>query len=133
MASNLCKNISTNRFQSSHIYYQILSKQIRGVAGKKSNFTLFLLILSRVLFNPAPDIIYKYNRFSKTLLEKGFKFILDESITLVLFFSCLILLLLKFDLISEKQSRKKDAFEAYELNRFEIVLALSLEKITFYI
>lgn len=45
----------------------------------------FLLILG-VLFNFALDIVYKYDRFSETLLKKGFKFVSGNKISLVLFF-----------------------------------------------
>lgn len=46
----------------------------------------FFLLILRVLFNFVLDIVYKYNRFSKTLLKKGFEFVLNNKIRPVLFF-----------------------------------------------
>lgn len=40
----------------------------------------FFLLILEVLFNLALDTVYKCNRFSKTLLEKGFEFVLEEGL-----------------------------------------------------
>lgn len=62
---------------------------------------IFLLIL-KVLFNSALDIIYKYSKFSKTLLKKSFNLITGKKSSLILFFLCFILLLSKVGPVTKK-------------------------------
>lgn len=65
----------------------------------------FFLLILRILFNL---VVYKRGRFSKTLLKKGFEFVLEKKNSPISFFLGLILLLSKVDLILEKQSCKND-------------------------
>lgn len=53
------------------------------------------------------NIIYKYNKFLKTLLKKDFKFVLNNRNNSILFLLHLMLMLYKIDLILKKQSCKK--------------------------
>lgn len=66
----------------------------------KNPILYFFLLILGVLFNPAPDIIYKRNRFSKILLEKDLQLVSDKKNSPLLFFFCLMLLLLKLDFVT---------------------------------
>lgn len=68
----------------------------------KSLILHFFLLILEILFNPALDIFYKYNRFFKTLLKKGLELILNKGNSSISFLSGFILFLLKVDLILEK-------------------------------
>lgn len=63
----------------------------------KNSILYFFLLILKVFSNPILNIIYKYGRFFKVLLEKNFKLVLNKKVNLVLFFLYLILLLLKVD------------------------------------
>lgn len=62
---------------------------------------LFLLILG-FFFNFVLDIIYKYDKFSKTLLKKNLELFSNKKDSLVLFFLHFMLLPLKIDFIIKK-------------------------------
>lgn len=93
----------------------------------------FFSFVLKILFNLIPNIVYKCNRFSKALFEKGFKFMLGRRSG---FFSRnlgFILLLAETNLFFEKQSYKKDMFVIFKVNGFEMVFALLAKVVTFHI
>lgn len=98
----------------------------------KSSILYFFLLILRVPFNLALDIIYKHNIFSKTLLKKGLEFDSNRKNGLIIFLLYFILLLSKINPISKEQNCKKNAFRVYDLNNFEIVFRLLAEIIIFY-
>lgn len=61
----------------------------------KNLILYFFLFILEVSFNFILDIVYKYNRFSDTLLKKGFKYILSDKIGSVLFFLMLYVIIIK--------------------------------------
>lgn len=56
----------------------------------------------KVLFDFIINIIYKYSRFFKTLLKKGFKFVLYKKSNFVLLNSSFVSLLIEVDFILKK-------------------------------
>lgn len=76
----------------------------------------FFLLILEVLFNFILDIIYKYGKFSKTLLKKSLEFILSKKVDFILLFLIFMLLSSKIDPILEKQSCKKDVFRVYSFS-----------------
>lgn len=89
----------------------------------------FFLLALGILFNFALNTSYKDNKFSKTLLEKGLKFILSKGVTFNLY---LILLLAEVDFILEKQGCKGDALVTFSISYIEIVLVLLIKVVTLY-
>ena len=92
----------------------------------------FLLILG-VFFNLIPDAIYKCGRFSKTFLEKSFKFILYKGVGFVSLSSSLILLPLKINPLTKEEACKKYAFIAFSFSRFEIVPIFPAKVVVFHV
>lgn len=93
---------------------------------------LFLLVLI-VFFNLILNTIYKYNRFFEFLPKKTLKFSLYNRKNLVSFNSYLVLLPIKIYFIIDKQNYKKYIFMAYNINCLEIVIALLIKIVIFYI
>lgn len=93
----------------------------------------FFLLIPKTFFNLALNTIYKHNRFFKALLETNFKFVLSKKISFIFFFLYLVLLLSKLNSIIEKESCKKYIFEVYSDSYLEIIFALLVEVIIFYI
>lgn len=86
----------------------------------KSLILYFFQLVLEIPLNLDLNANYKRGRFFKTLLEKGFKFILSKS-KAVAFDLSLVLLLGKIDLVTKEQSRKRNAFRAYGTNRISKV------------
>lgn len=63
----------------------------------RSSILHFFLLILKILFNLATNAVYKYSRFSKTLLKKNLEFFLRKKVDLILFFLCFILLLFKIN------------------------------------
>lgn len=74
---------------------------MRDIINEKPNLVSSLVNI-RSFFNFTLDIVYKCSRLSKVLLEKDFELVPSDGLAPVLFFTCFILLLLKFDFISKK-------------------------------
>lgn len=74
---------------------------MRDIISEKPNLVSSLVNI-RSFFNFTLDIVYKCSRLSKVLLEKDFELVPSDGLGSVLFFTCFILLLLKFDFISKK-------------------------------
>lgn len=81
----------------------------------------------KVFFNLSSDIIHKYSRLSKILLEKSLKLVLYGVCGLVMFDLGLVLLPAEIDLISEEQSCKNDIFMALNSSDFKIILILPIK------
>lgn len=99
----------------------------------KSLVLYFFLLILGVLFKLILDIVHKCSRFSKTLSEKGLKFVLSKGRGPVTFDSGFMLLSAKIDLISKKRICKRDAFVVFSSSGFKIVLALLTKGVTFHI
>lgn len=63
----------------------------------------------KISLNLGLDTSYKLGRFSKTLLEKGLKFILNRR-SAIIFDLSFVLLPVGTDLVAKKQSCRKYAF-----------------------
>lgn len=72
-------------------------------------------------------------RFAKILLKKGLKFVLYKKTNSVLLNLNLILLLVEIDLITEKQSYKKDIFIAYSNGYVKMIFILLTKVIRLYL
>lgn len=83
-------------------------------------------------FNFILNAIYKYSRFAKILLKKGLKFVLYKESNVVLFNLNLILLLVKVDLITKKQSYKEDIFIVYGNGYVKMILTLLIKVLRLY-
>lgn len=92
----------------------------------------FFLLVLKVPLNLTPNIIHKGSRFSQTFLEKSLKFFPYKGGGPILFDTDLILLPAEVDPIPEKRDCKRDAFIAFGFSSFEMVLALLIEIIAFY-
>lgn len=91
----------------------------------------FLLVLGLPL-NLSLDISYKHCGISKILLEKNLKFIPSKRSGTIVFNLNLVLLPAEVDLISEEQSRKRDALIAHSISRIKIILALLRKIVALY-
>lgn len=91
------------------------------------------MVILEVFLNPIPNIIYKYNKFSKVLSKKNFELVSVKEVGCILFISCFMLLLLKIDTILKKQDYKKNMFIACGTSFFKIIFAFLAEVIIFYI
>lgn len=90
----------------------------------KGSVLYFVQLVLRMLLNLGPDIDYKRGKFSQTLLKKVFEFILSEKSAIVALNLGLMLLLTEVDLISGKQSYKRDALIVRDTDRVKIIFAL---------
>lgn len=99
----------------------------------KSLILYFFLLILRILFDFSLDAIYKYNRFSKILLKKIFKFVLGKRVSLILFLLYFILLSLKVYFVLKKKSYKNNAFRFFGTSYLNIVLVLLIKIVIFYI
>lgn len=87
----------------------------------KSSVLYFFLLVLKFFFNLIPDGIYKYNKFFKTFLKKGLKFVSYKKGNFVSFNSRFILLLAKVNFILKKWSYKGDTFMILSSSSFEMV------------
>lgn len=78
----------------------------------------------RIPLNIGSDISQKQSRFTKTLLKKGFEFILSKKGGTIEFDLNFILLSAKIDLVAEKQSRKKNAFKTCGIGHIKMIFIL---------
>lgn len=99
---------------------------------KRSILYFFLLIL-KVSFYLASNIIYERGILFKTLSEKSLEFVLSEGVNSVLFLLCLMLLLFEVDSIGEKWGHKMSAFRLCCIGYLKIVLVFPTEIITYHI
>lgn len=99
----------------------------------KSPILYFFLLILGILLNLGLDADYKQNRFSKTLLKKYFKFVLSKRNSTVAFDLDLVLLPAKIDSVVEKQNCKKYALRIRGIGCIEIILALLIKIVVFYI
>lgn len=90
-------------------------------------------MILKILLNFSPDVYYKYDRFSKTLPKKSFKFVLIKKNDIFAFNLSFILLLVEINLISKKQSYKNDMFIAYNIGYIKIIFILLTKIVAFYI
>lgn len=66
------------------------------------------------------------------MLEKGLKFVLNRRDGIIVFNLSFILLLAKVDLIIEQQGCKENALVICSTGRIEMIFALLIKVITFY-
>lgn len=92
----------------------------------------FFLLKLGILFNLDLDVGHKQVRFSQTLLNKSFEFILSKVGGLIAFNLSLVLLSAEINLISEKQSHKKDVLVACGTSYIKIVFTLLTKVIVLY-
>lgn len=79
-----------------------------------------------------PDVGYKWDRFSKILPEKGFKFALSVGNGTGMFKLSFVLLLAKLDFNTKKQGRKRNAFKTRGISHVKMIFALSAKLIALY-
>lgn len=99
----------------------------------RSLILYFFLLVLEISLNFCLDIGHKRDKFSKILLEKDLKFILNKGDGTVMFNLSLVLLLVEVDFILAKQGCIRHAFVVCHIGHIKIILALSTEVITFYI
>lgn len=87
----------------------------------------------RILFYFSLNASYKSGEFFKTLLKKDLKFVLYKRDSIVIFNLDLMLLLVKINLITEKQGCKKIVLGIYGIGCVKIVLTLLTKVIILYI
>lgn len=92
---------------------------------------LFLLVLG-IPLDLSPDGSHKGGRFSKTLPEKSFKFILSKRYGIITFNLRFVLLPLKVNYIPKEQSRKKYTLRAFGTSRIKIIFAILTKIVAFY-
>ena len=92
----------------------------------------FLLLVLEIPLDLGPDASYKRDRFSKTLPEKGLKFVLSRRNNIVAFNVNFVLLLIEVNPILEEQSRKGDMFVACGSGCIKMILTLLTETIALY-
>ena len=92
----------------------------------------FLLLVLEILFDLGQDVSHKQGKFSKTLLEKSFEFVLSRKNGIIAFNLRFVLLSIESNLISKKQSCKRDAFMARGFGHVKIILILLAEVIALY-
>lgn len=68
----------------------------------RSPILYFFLVILEVLFNMAPDAVYKCGQFLKVLLKKSFEFFTEDGVNPVLFLKCFMLLPSKINPIPEE-------------------------------
>lgn len=92
----------------------------------------FFLLVLEVFFDLISNVVYKYDRFSETLLEESLEFVSFEKNNPVLLNYSFVLLAVEIDSILEKQSCKKDVFMVHGIGHVKIILILSAKVITLY-
>lgn len=90
-------------------------------------------MILRIVLNFYSNSWYKYGRFSKTLLEKNFKFASNRENNIVIFYSSFVLLLIEIDVIAKDQSYKKDMFIAYGIGHVKIIFTLPVKVLIYYL
>lgn len=85
----------------------------------------FLLLVLRIPLNLALDIGHERDGFSKTLLEKGLKFVPSKKGDPVALNMGLVLLPAEVDPIPEGQRSKGEALVAHSTCRVEMIFRLS--------
>ena len=93
----------------------------------------FFLLLLGIPLNLCLDVGHKQGKFSKTLLEKGLKFVLRRGDNTIMFSLSLVLLPAELDPVGEKQGRKEDALVARGTGCIKIILTLSTKVIILYV
>ena len=92
----------------------------------------FLLLVLGVSLNLSPDVSYKRDGFSKTLLEKCLEFISGEGGRLVALNLGLVLLPVEVYFIPEEQGRKGNTLEPRGTGHIKIILTLSTKVVAFH-
>lgn len=90
------------------------------------------MFVLEVYLNFSANANYKYNSFFKNLLKKSIKFFSNKEKISIIFGLIFLLLLAKVDLISEKQSHKKDVFLKFNNSYVKIIFKLSIEILALY-
>lgn len=93
----------------------------------------FLLLVLKISLNLSLDAIYKYCRFSKTILEKSLKFILNKKNRTIAFNLNFVLLPAKVNLILEKQNYKRDILAAHGTSLVKMIFIQLTEVIALHI
>lgn len=93
----------------------------------------FFLLILRILLDFSPNAGYKRYKFSKTLSEEAFKFVLSKRDSTVVFNLSLVLLPVEVDLIVKEQNHKKDIFGVCGIGCIEIIFALLTKIVVLYI
>lgn len=87
----------------------------------------------RIPLDFSPNTHHKGDRFSKTFLEKSFKFDSNRGDSIVTFNLSLILWLTEIDSIPEEHSHKKDRLRAHGTGRIKMLLILLTKIVVFHI
>lgn len=90
----------------------------------KSPILNFFLLILKISLDFNLDTGYKGGRFFETLAKKNLKFVLNKRNGTVVFNLGFVLLLVKIDLILEKQDCKKDVLEIYKIGCVEMIFGL---------
>lgn len=93
----------------------------------------FFLLVLKILLNLCLDAYHKYNRFSKTLTKKDFKFVSSKKNSIFMFYTNFLLLPAKIDLILEKQIYKEITLVAFNIGCVKIIFTLLTKIIALYI
>lgn len=99
----------------------------------RSPILYFLLLVLGISLNLYLDVGHKQSRFSKTLSEKNFKFILSRGNNTIEFNLSLVLLPVEANAVAEERNCKGDALVTHSTGCVKIILALLTEVITFYV
>lgn len=99
----------------------------------KTSIVNFFLLVLRILLNIYLNTYYKCNKFSKTLLEKSFKFISNRENNIIALYLSLMLFLTEIDFVAKKQNCKRDIFMIYSSSYIKMIRILQIEVITLYI
>lgn len=98
----------------------------------ESTILYFLLLILRIALNLCSNVGHKQSRFFKVLLKKSFEFIPNKRSNAITFYIDLILLPAEIDLLSKKQSHKKDTLVAHSTSHIKIILVMLTKVIVFY-
>lgn len=93
----------------------------------------FFLLILQILLNFGPDASHKQNEFSKTLSEKGFKFVLSKRDRIVASNLSFVLLPAKIDPVLKKRGHKGDTFVTCGSGHIKIIFTLLTEVVILYI
>lgn len=99
----------------------------------KSRILNFFLLVIENLLDFSLDIGYKNGGSFEILLEKSLEFVLNRRNGTIIFNFSLVLLLIKVDPISEKQSCKKNTLGACSIGCIKIIFAQSKKVIALHI
>lgn len=92
----------------------------------------FLFLILKISLNLDSYVGYKHSRFSKTLSEKGLKFVFRKKGNSIALNLNLVLLLAEVDSVLEKQNCKENTLGFCDTGRIKIVLTLLTEVIALY-